>query len=274
MTKIVCLFAAVCALLLTACVGDVDKFFAEKRLNRLGILRDDIQPGTLIIHSNGVAKSTDHVLDVAPNATLPIRSFGAVLPSLTQNKTIDASVALQVIDAVLPLGLDGALKLSSNVKVSQTTAAGQRITETQMKTLLGSAEGAPLRSWILDRAKRRIPSFVVMETYRAKELTIVGETGKEVTTGLGVGQTKLLTKGEAKFKVTRTKKEELSISGDKFYVFAVAIAAFDVMGQAPNVSLGSLGVDLSQPVPKLPVLGAPGVAPGEFYKTVTLQPEF
>jgi len=246
--------------LLGGCVPEVDKFFAEKRLNRLGIPRDDIMPGTLVIHKDGVAQSTDGILDVLPDATLSYKSFDAILPGIDRNRSLDASIALKVVDAVLPLGFDGGVKLSNSVKITQTSTAGLRITETQIRNLLASPAGAPLKAWVLDRYKRQIKTFVVLQTYKAKDFSLTAEAGKDVTADLAVNATKMVQKGEVKFKVTRTSKEQLSISGDKYYVVAVSVAAFDVQGRGSQATLGELGIDLSQPIPKRSILAGPGTA--------------
>jgi hypothetical protein len=256
------------------CLGDIDKYFAEKRLNRLAVVRDDIQPGTLIIHANGTSQSTDHILDVAPNATLPVRGFEAVLPAATANRSLDAGIALKVVQTVLPVGVEGAVKLTSNVQISQVSAAGMKITETQLSQLLQSPEGEPLKKWIIDRARRKIGTYVVMETYRAKELTMIAENGRDITSDLAVGATKLLDKVGVKFKVTRSEKDQLILSGDKYYVFALAVAAFDVIDEGQRARLGELGVDLSQPVPRVPVLGDPSTPPEKQFRPVGLTPAF
>lgn len=267
------LLMAAHALFLSGCISDVDKYFVDKRLNRLAVLRDDLAPGTLIMHANGVAKTGDNILDVAPGATLPLRSFEAVLPSTSTKGLIDAGLALKVLDAVLPAGFEGALKITSNVAISQTTAAGQRVTASQIQSVLAAPEGAPLRNWVLAYAQRKVPTFVVMETYKAKELTITAESGKDVTTDLNINAVKMVDKAGAKFKITRTRKDQLLVSGDKFYVFAVSVAAFDIQkGKVP--SIGPLGVDLSLPVPKVPVLGAAPPVPGQAFRPVGLSPEF
>ena len=259
-------------LVLQGCAPDVDKFFTQKRLNRLAIPRDDISPGTLVIHKDGVAQSTDNILEVAPQATLTVRAFDAILPGIDRSQSLDAGVALKVVEAILPLGFDTNLKLSNNVKIPQASMAGLRVSETQIASLLASPAGAPLKKWVLDRAKKKIGTFVVMQTYRVKEFSMVAESGKDVIASLAVGETKLLKKGEAKFDVKRTSKEQLTITGDKYYVVAVSVAAFDVTNEGKNISLGPLGVDLSLPIPKVPVLGAPGGPPQPLFQPVGLNP--
>lgn len=258
--------------LVSGCVPEVDKVFSQKRLNRLAIPRDDITPGTLVIHKDGIAQSTDNILEVAPQATLSLTSFEAILPGVDSSRLIDASVALKVVDAVLPLGFDGALKLTSSVKIPQASTAGLRVSETQLRQLLAAPAGAPLKDWVLQRALRKIGTFVVMQTYKAKEFSMVAESGKDVTADLAIGATKLIEKAGAKFKITRTSKEVLSISGDKFYVVAVSVAAFDVQQKGKQITLGALGVDLSQPIPKVPVLGTDPTALEKLYRPVGLNP--
>lgn len=265
----------VCALLAaSACVPDVDKFFTEKRLNRLAVPRDDIAPGTLVVHKSGIAQSTDNILEVAPSASLTTTAFNAILPGLDKTKAIDASVGLKVLDAILPLGFDGAVKLTSNVKIPQASVAGLRVSETQIQNLLASPAGAPLKAWILDRAKKNINTYVVMQTLRAKEFSMVAESGSDITTDLSVGQTKVVQKGEVKFGIKRTSKDTLQISGDKFYVVAIAVAGFDVTGSGKNAVLGPMGVDLSLPVPKVPVLSGRSAepTPQPLFRPVGLQP--
>jgi hypothetical protein len=259
-------------LIVSACVPEVDKFFSEKRLNRLAIPRDDISPGTLVIHKDGVAQSTDNILEVAPNASLTVSAFDAILPGIDRTKAIDASLGLKAVDAILPLGFDAALKLTNSVKIPQASMAGLKVSSTQIGTLLTTPAGAPLKKWILDRAARKIGTFVVMQTYRAKEFSMVAESGKDITTDLTVGETKLVQKGEAKFLVKRTSKEQLSISGEKYYVVAVSVAAFDIAKEGKSITIGPLGVDLSLPVPKVPVLGGTTTAPSSLFRPVGLQP--
>jgi hypothetical protein len=261
-------------LAVAACVPDVDRFFTDKQLNRLGVPRDDIAPGTLVINKDGVTRSTDSILEVAPGAQLTVTAFNAVLPGIDMSKEIDASVAMKAVDAVLPLGFDGALKLTSSVTIPQASLAGLRVTETQIKNLLTAAEGGPLKKWILDRAARNIRTYVVLQTYRAKEFSMVAARGKDITLDLGIGETRVVEKGEVKFAVKRTAKEELKISGDKYYVVAVGVAAFDVIDLGKSARLGDLGVDLSQPIPRKPVLGHGGesVAPAPLFKPITLLP--
>lgn len=254
------------------CVSEVDKYFSQKRLNRLGIPRDDIGPGTLVIHKDGTAQSTVTIGEVAPEAELTVSPFSAVLPSATRNRSIDASVALKVVESVIPIGFDGSMKLSNNVKIGQTTASGLKIGEEQLRVLLTKPEGVPLKDWVLARAQRNIKTFVVMQTYRAKQFTMTAESGKDITNELSVGELKPIQKGSVTFSVKRTSKEQLEITGDKEYVVAVSVAAFDVQGQGSRVRLGSLGVDLSRPIPNVPVLSGRGAQPiTDLYRPIGLQ---
>lgn len=253
--RLLCLVAVASAS--TACFADIDKYFSEKRLNRLAVARDDITPGKLVIFSRGVARSTDHLLEVARDAQLTMKGFNAVLPADVRKRGIEASLALKVVDAIVPLGIDGAVKLNGEIEVSQTDAVGSRIDSAQIKQILDNKEGAPLRSWILAYAKRNVLPFIVMETYSSKKVTLREKSGKEITGGLKVGETKVVTSGEAKVKVTRSRTEELVLEGDKYYVFAVSVAAFDLTKGEASIGIGELGVDLSLPTPRVPVLGTP-----------------
>ena len=260
------------AFLAGGCVSEVDKYFSQKRLNRLGIPRDDISPGTLVIHKDGTAQSTVTISEVAPGSALTVSPFSAVLPSATRNRSIDASVALKVVESVIPIGFDGSMKLSNNVKIGQTNASGLKIGEEQLRELLTKPEGAPLKDWVLARAQRNIKTFVVMQTYRAKQFTMTAESGKDITNELSVGDIKPIQKGSVKFSVKRTSKEQLEITGEKEYVVAVSVAAFDVQGQGSRVRLGSLGVDLSRPIPNVPVLSGRGAQTlTEVYRPIALQ---
>jgi hypothetical protein len=256
----------------TACMPDIDKYFVSKRLNRLAVARDDITPGKLVIFKSGVARTADHLLEVAKTAQLSVKGFNAVLPAEVQSKTIDASLALKVVDAVVPLGVDGALKLSGDIEVSQTEVVGSRIDATQIKDLLASQDGAPLRSWVLGYAKKQVQPFIILETYSAKKITLREKNGKDITVGLSEGATKIINSGEAKVKITRSKKEELVLEGDKYYVFAVNVAAFDLT-QGATIGIGDLGVDLSLPTPKVPVLGSPAEN-AKLFRPVGLAPAF
>jgi len=230
--------ATVCLLLLfSACDPEkvVNEYFGKAGLSRLAALRDDIEPGGLILVGKQGAIYADNMFDYVDQPPDDEREYGivpgdgttdfnAVLRQYTGDRKMEAGLALNFLKTVLPapIGLESKIVLTNRVSIDLVNAKVRKMKIPAIQRFLGREESKPFRKYVKEQQR---DAYLVYETWRTSKLKITAEAGKDVTSSLSVGELKpLLSDGKFNFTYKRTSKSELEISGDNFYVFAVRTA--------------------------------------------------
>lgn len=214
----------------------LNEYFAKMGLTRLAVLRDDIEPGGLVLVSDGKAHYADNMLDYVPNDAAQDFSiaakggqdeYNAILRSQKSDRTIEPNVAISFMQKVLPVSLGSDFKLSDKVNIDLIDAKVKRLKIPTVSRFLASNSSGEFRNALWDFAgeKKGIESYLIYETWRAKKLKISTESDHSITPSLKVGEVKsLISSIDAKFTLTRTDNSSLEIDGDHYYVFAVRTA--------------------------------------------------
>lgn len=252
-------FLVLGSLLQSACYDEVDKYFKTKGVNRLAVVRDDVRPGRLLIKKGDSISLVDDILDIVPDASLSMRRAAVVFPKADYNRELAPNVALGILDSIVPFNLSGHLKLVNAVHVDQITASSLRVSSVEINKILADPKSGPvLLDWLRAQSQNAWVG-VVLEAFSASQLDISSSANKEITTDLGIGETKPIKEGKLSVTVKRTTSEKLTLSGDTSYVFAVKAYGFNL----GNKKVTNVVVDLSAQVqPGKPVLGPPVANPG------------
>src|SRR5437773_1152607 len=108
----------------------VNQYFKKLGLNPLAVVRDDMKPGALILKKGGFAVFNDSVFDYGKNGSSEpnvntddlTSKFQAILKQHEEDKSIDASLALGFVKALLPVSIDADLGLTGNVSIELINA--------------------------------------------------------------------------------------------------------------------------------------------------------
>ena len=226
-------FVCVLALLLFGCDPQkvINDYFAKQGLNPLAIVRDDIQPGALIISKGHKNILTDSIFDYSqaakPSASdenlSGSKDFNAVLKKYESDRNVSGSVAADFLKSALPITITADLGLTSNVTIDLINAKGHHLKPVEIQTYLRN-NGKGLQDFMAAQESGST-AYVAYETYEADTLSITSQTGTDVSSKVQLSQEfKPLSTGSASFKYKRTSKETLIIKGDKPYVFAIRSA--------------------------------------------------
>jgi len=117
-----CLIALASTIVLTACDPSkaLDKAFAKFGLTRLALVRTDMEPGAVIVSKNNNAIYADHIADYASKPTsLPTefqdrtKEASAYIPKIEGSSDIEPSVAVSLLEALIPLDASADFKFTN-----------------------------------------------------------------------------------------------------------------------------------------------------------------
>lgn len=209
----------------------VNDFFAKQGLNRLAVLRDDIQPGGLILVGKQGALYADNMLDYVNSSDevyIPISvrngtsEFDAVIRSYQGDRNVKPAATLDFLKQVLPLSLSGSLKLSANVKLDQIEARVKRMKIPDIRKFLVSEAANGFKSELDTDLNQKQDPYLIYETWSTNKIKLVADGGNDISSSIKVGEVgKLISGASGEFTYTKIDKSTLEINGSKYYVFAV-----------------------------------------------------
>jgi hypothetical protein len=218
----------------------VNNYFAQQGLNRLAVVRDDIQPGGLVIANSKGAMYADNMFDYTtkpPSAEYTFTAgdgtaeYKAVLRSFTQDRNIDPSVAVKFLASMIPADLGNEFKFNDKVMIDLTQATVRRMKIPVVQSYLNSNASGAFRAAVSQFVQDgKTSAYLVYETWRAKKLKIQTESGKDISNALEIGAVKVIASATGKFSYKRTSKSEIELTGDKFYVFAIRTGMLEKNG--------------------------------------------
>lgn len=220
----------------------VNDFFAKQGLNRLAVLRDDIQPGGLVLADKNGAVYADNILDYVNSSdevSIPITvrdgtsEFDAVIRSYAADRTVDPSATLNFVKQILPIDFSGEFKLTSNVSIDQINAKVRRMKIPDVRRFLASDAANGLKAEIDIDLRQKLTPYIIYEIWSTNKIKLVADGGKDISTSVTVGQIgKLVSGAKGSFTYKKTDKSTLEISGDKYYVFAIRTGKLEKNGNA------------------------------------------
>jgi hypothetical protein len=231
------------SLLLSACDTNqaLNKAFADRGLTRLALVRTDIQPGAIFVSSSKAAVFADNITDYIPSSTVETslidnsQVISGIIPTITQTKSIEPKVALDLLAAVMPIGGTGDFKFSSTVSVKQMTCKINRMKLASITSLLST--GGSLSNGLKPYFDDNDSVFVAVEVWRSSQIELDSESGTDITTSIKVGEVKPISKAEGSFALNRSTKEKLTVTGDQPYAFSVKLAKIERNPTSGNLTL-------------------------------------
>jgi hypothetical protein len=239
----------------------INKYFAKMGLNRLAVVRDDVKPGGLVLSNSKGSIYADNMLDyvteepgkvqLAVTAGDQLSNFNAVVASYKDDRSIDASAALNFLQTIIPVDLKSSLSLKTSVSIDLIDAKVTRMKVPAIQQFLGSSASEPFRKAVASfTADGKTKAYIIFETWETNKLKITSSNGTDITDSVDVSQVKIISSAQGKFSLSRKSSSELDLSGDKFYVFAVRTGqlqsangglTFAPMNFAPPKDLGIKG---------------------------------
>jgi len=210
----------------------INKYFAKMGLNRLAVVRDDVKPGGLVLSNSKGAVYADNMLDyvtddpgkvqLAITAGNQLSNYNAAVGSYKDDRSIDASAALNFLQTLLPVDLKSSLSLKTSVSIDLIDAKVTRMKVPSVQQFLGSSASDPFRKAVASfTADGKTKAYIIFETWETNKLKITSSSGTDITDSVDVSKVKIISSAQGKFSLSRKSSSELELSGDKFYVFAV-----------------------------------------------------
>ena len=210
---------------------DIDRYFKGQGLNRLRYVRDDLQPGSLIITAGREAVYADNMLDYvrgSAEANLKVQSadgtkqYEAVLPKDEKERTVNPSIAVDFLESLIPAKIKGTLTLKTTVTIDPTVATVKRMKIKDIQDFLDDRASVPLRDFVAKQSGSGRQAYIAYEVLWTKSLKIVATGNTNIDTSLSIDKAvSLVAKAEGKFVYKKVDKSTIEISGDKSYAFAV-----------------------------------------------------
>jgi len=217
-----------CTTLLVSCdpEEEIHRYFADLGLNRLALVRTDLQPGSLIlVGKNGpiYAGNLNTYLS-APDVLSAdsITEYEAVIGKYSGDRSLSASAAVSFVKGLFQFAPGADLSFSGRVHVDLIESHAQRMEVDAIKKFLGSEAGQPFVQEILEAFGDGERAFLAYEVHRAQRLKISSTDGSDLAPNLKAGTVgKLPLKGEASLSYKKVSDRELVLEGQQEYVFAV-----------------------------------------------------
>jgi hypothetical protein len=231
--------------LLTSCDPStaLNKAFAKLGLTRLALIRDDIQPGAVMVRSKSAAVFADNITDYVPSSSLKIqfedksKDVSAYIPTIEGSSNIKPKLALDLLASLVPLNSSADFEFASSVSIKQMDCKVKRVPVTQITEFLIDPDNSGLTLGLKPYFDAKNDVFIAYEVWRSSSINFDSETKTDVTTSLKVGDVKPISKAEVALTVDRTAKEKLTVSGDQPYAFAVKLLKLERDPESGNLSV-------------------------------------
>src|SRR6185503_6502833 len=187
---------------------EINSYFGKLGLNRLAVVRDDIQPGGLVLSNDKGAMYADNMLDYVTaqpgKVQLALTSgeqqsnYDAVIASYKGDRSIEASAALKFIQSFLPIDLSNSVSLKTNVNIDLINAKVKRMKIPAMQQFLNSNDSQGFRTAVggFTAADKKSRAFVIYETYETNKLKISSSSGTEITSSINVNEIKVISSAQ------------------------------------------------------------------------------
>jgi len=244
MRSMLCLLSIVSVVFLSGCDPSkaLNKAFAKLGLTRIALVRNDIQPGAVMVSGSKSAIFADDITDYVPTAKLTTefedksKEATGYIPQIEGSSNIEPKLALDMITSVVPIGGKADFKFTNKVSIAQMECKIKRIPIPVIEAFLKDPKNSGLSDGLKPYFDANNSVFLVYEVWRSSKIDFSSETGTDITTSINVGEIKPISKAEASFVMNRTAKEKLTISGDQPYAFAVKLLKIERDPNTGNLS--------------------------------------
>jgi hypothetical protein len=225
----------------------INDYFRKMGLTRLAVLQTDVQPGTVILMKGHEAFLGDHILDYVDEGIDPSREYGtfggsakddvdAVLRRFSDNTRLSGKMAMTFLISVFRLTPNLNLGLSDSVTIDMVDAKVRKMKVASLEKFLTRNESLAFQQKVREWKQRGLDAYVAYEVYRAKSLKVRSEEGQDVAPSLKAGTiTPLPIEGEVGVAYKKIASNELLLTGDRYYAFAVKTAKFKIERTDPTV---------------------------------------
>ena len=240
MRAVTSLAMLLCSLALLSCdpEEEIHQYFADLGLNRLALVRTDLQPGSLILvgaHGPVYAGNLHrYVCATDARAADTMTDYEAVIGKYTGDRSLSASAALSFVKGLFQFAPGVDLSFSGKVHVDLIESHAQRMEVDSIKKFLGSREAQPFVQDVLEAFADGERAYLAYEVHRAQRLKITSTDGSNIAPSLKAGAVgQLPLKGEARLSYQKVSDRELVLAGQQDYAFAVRTGEL-VPGLAAN----------------------------------------
>lgn len=227
-------------ILLASCNSEeeIHHYFAELGLNRLAVLRTDIQPGSLILVGKQGPIYSGHLRSYVSSPKLlsgdSFQEYQAVIGRYQDDRALSASVAVSFIHGLFHFSPQAELALAGTVRIDLVESHAQRMEVDQIKRFLGRHEAQPFVQAVLEALKDGQKAYLAYEVHRATRLKISSASGIDLAASLRVGTiSNIPLQGKGKLSYKKLSEREMLLEGEQEYAFAVRTGEF-IPGEAVN----------------------------------------
>ena len=218
----------------------INGYFRQMGLTRLAVLQTDVQPGTLILMKGNEAFLGDHVLDYVDQRVDPSHDYGtfggsakddvdAVLRKFSGNTALSGKVAMSFLASVFRLSPSLDLGLTETVTIALPDAKVRKMKVANLEKFLSRNDSLTSQKKVREWTQQGVTPYVAYEVYRAKSLTVMSAEGQDVAPSLKANTvTPLPIEGSVTVAYKKTASNELLLSGNRYYAFAVRTAKLTV----------------------------------------------
>ncbi len=235
--------------LLALCVAscdankELDNAFATYGLTRINALRTDYSPGTIILRGKKRTIFAGNILDYVIAGSLSLQSndrtaeVDGILPGIKTSKNINPSLATNFLASAIPVNGTLDLKFTSNVNVDQVNCRVLNVKISDLQAFIKDPQSAKLVEALASFRKENAEIYVAYEVWQASTIKLSSSAGSNIDSEVKVGEIKPLSSADAKFSYAKTDESSLTVSGDRYYAFALRLAKIDVNPQTNAVNV-------------------------------------
>jgi hypothetical protein len=149
----------------------LNEAFAKLGLTRLALVRDDIQPGAVMVSSSKATIFADNLSDYVPDATFEVedkaKDASGYIPQIEGSSKIEPKLALELLTSVLPIGGSANFSFTNTVKISQMQCRLRRIPVPRISDFLNGPANSKLAADLKPYFDKGYSVYVVYETWRS-----------------------------------------------------------------------------------------------------------
>lgn len=207
-----------------------DEIFKKQGINRVRVLNDYMQPGSVIVVKDKRAVYADNMMDYIENQPDPSKAFkiqagAAVIPSSQGESAMTVDVGLKFLDSFLPVKASTKMNLTSDFKLELVNAKTKRLKVPDLQGFLNSSSSGPFRQSMQAELNSGKSVYVAYEVYLTNKLKLTSNAGTDIAASAEIGKVApLFESAEPKFTYVKKTKTEVIIDGDAYYVFGLKTA--------------------------------------------------
>lgn len=239
----VCVMLLTCvSLTLLGCDPEdlINDYFRQLGLTRLAVLQTDIQPGTLILMKGNEAFLGDHILDYVDQGADPSHEYGtfggsakdevdAVLRKFSASTELSGKAAMSFLASVFRLTPSLDLGLTGTVSIALPDAKVRKMKVAHLEKFLSRNDSMTFQKKVREWIQQGLTPYIAYEVYRAKSLKVMSAGGKDVAPSLKANTvTPLPIEGNVTVTYRKVASNELIVTGNRYYAFAVKTAKLNV----------------------------------------------